>query len=313
ANGLGGYASGTVSGVITRRYHGLLIAALPAPLGRIVMLSTVAEQLTLGDGREVEIGGRERSGDAPDARGTGYLTEFRLEGGLPRLRHDVEGLVIEERLFLSHMQNTMPGTYQLRAGADRAELRLRPWVNFRRQELPVSEPLGQGYEFRAIGDLYEICLPASELPPLRFRLSAADVTFTLKGRRLDNVLYPVEESRGYQARGDLWSPGYFRFTVSKVRSATLVASTETPETMHVLEPAEALYAERGRRRRLVAHAAPEAREGVPAELVLAADQFIITPAGRLEEAARAHAYGDEVRTAIAGYHWFTDWGRDTMI
>ena len=53
--------------------------------------------------------------------------------------------------------------------------------------------------------------------------------------------------------------------------------------------------------------------GPAAELVLAADQFIITPAGRVEDAARAHAAGDEVRTVIAGYHWFTDWGRDTMI
>src|SRR5262249_39583008 len=76
---------------------------------------------------------------------------------------------------------------------------------------------------------------------------------------------------------------------------------------------QALAAERGRRRRLVAHAAPEAREGVPAELVLTADQFIVTPAGRLEEVARAHAYGDEVRTVIAGHHWFTDWGPGTMI
>src|SRR4051794_16094372 len=89
-NGLGGYASGTVPGVITRRYHGLLIAALPAPLGRVVMLSHVAEQLQFDDGRCVEIGGREQSGDAPDAHGTGYLTEFRLEAGLPIWRYEVE-------------------------------------------------------------------------------------------------------------------------------------------------------------------------------------------------------------------------------
>src|SRR5437773_9038234 len=95
-NGLGGFGSGTVAGVITRRYHGQLIAALPAPLGRTVMLSHVAEQVRLADGRKLEIGGRERStGDAPDARGTGYLTEFRLESGLPVWRYDVEGLVIE--------------------------------------------------------------------------------------------------------------------------------------------------------------------------------------------------------------------------
>ena len=83
--------------------------------------------------------------------------------------------------------------------------------------------------------------------------------------------------------------------------------------MEVLEPEQALEAERDRRRRLIAQARPAAREGTPAELVLAADQFIITPAGRTEEAARARASGDEVRTVIAGYHWFTDWGRDTMI
>src|SRR5947207_10569164 len=92
ANGLGGYASGTVAGVITRRYHGILIAALPAPLGRTVMLSHVAEQVRLADGREVEMGGRERSGDASDAHGAGYLTEFRLEAGLPVWRYEVEGL-----------------------------------------------------------------------------------------------------------------------------------------------------------------------------------------------------------------------------
>ncbi len=105
-NGLGGYASGTVAGVMTRRYHGLLIAALSAPLGRTVMLSHVAEQGWHADGRLYEIGGRERSSDA-DARGLGYLTEFRLEGGLPVWRYDVGGLVIEKRVFLSHMQNTV--------------------------------------------------------------------------------------------------------------------------------------------------------------------------------------------------------------
>src|SRR2546430_12565149 len=91
-NGLGGYASGTVSGVITRRYHGVLISALPAPLGRIVMLSTVAEQLKFASGKEAEIGGRERSGDARDAHGAGYLTEFRLEGGLPARPDRRQGL-----------------------------------------------------------------------------------------------------------------------------------------------------------------------------------------------------------------------------
>src|SRR5207249_2668978 len=163
-NGLGGYASGTVAGVMTRRYHGLLIAALDAPLGRTVMLSHVAEQLRFPDGRRIEVGGRERTGDAPDAHGTGYLVEFRLEGGLP--------------------------------------------------------------VWRAGGPF----------PSLRLRLWAEDPSFTLKPKRIDNVLYPVEESRGYQARGDLWSPGYFRFVLQPGRRAALVASTESSATMNVLQP-----------------------------------------------------------------------------
>jgi predicted glycogen debranching enzyme len=116
-NGLGGYASGTVAGVITRRYHGLLVAALPAPLGRVVMLSHLAEQIRWPDGRRVEIGGRERSGDAPDARGTGHLVEFRLEAGLPVWRYDADGLTIEKRVFLSYSQNTVHVMYELVDGA----------------------------------------------------------------------------------------------------------------------------------------------------------------------------------------------------
>jgi predicted glycogen debranching enzyme len=313
SNGLGGYASGTVSGVITRRYHGLLIAALPAPLGRIVMLSHVAEQLRWPDGRRIEIGGREWSGDSADAHGTGFLVEFRLEGGLPVWRYNVNGIVLEKRVFLTHMQNTVHILYQLIDGIDAVELALRPSVNFRAQEAPVSQPLGWPYEFRAVADQHEVVLRGSPVPTLRMVLRGDDTRFTVKGKRIERVLYPVEEHRGYQAHGDLWSPGYYRVTLTPAVSAALVASTESFDTMSVLDSERALAAEHNRRRRLLAQAVPEARDGVPAELVLAADQFIITPAGRAEEAARARASGDEVRTVIAGYHWFTDWGRDTMI
>src|SRR5437867_3597073 len=246
-NGLGGYASGTVAGVITRRYHGVLIAALPAPFGRTVMLSRVAEELYLPGGRCVEFGSRGRTGDAPDAHGTGHLVEFRLEGGLPVWRYEMEGLAIEKRLFLSYMQNTVYLMYELVSGAASVDIALRPSVNFRAQELPVSEPLHWPYEFLAVGDRSEIALAGSPLPPLRLRWRGVDATFTLDPKRIDNVLYPVEESRGYQARGDLWSPGVFRLSLSAGAPATLVASTESPETMNILQPAVALQAERDRK------------------------------------------------------------------
>src|SRR5688572_8008357 len=81
-NGLGGYASGTISGSVSRRYHGLLIAALPAPLGRVVMFNHLAEFLLLPDGRKVQIGGEE-PGNAGDQKAEHFITEFRLENGLP--------------------------------------------------------------------------------------------------------------------------------------------------------------------------------------------------------------------------------------
>jgi len=312
-NGLGGYASGTVAGVITRRYHGVLISALPAPLGRIVMLSHVAEQLRWPDGRRQELGNHERARDARSVVGPGYLVEFRLESGLPVWRYDVDGVILEKRLFLTYRQNTVHIRYELVDGSDQVEIALRPSVNFRAQELPVSEPLAWPYEFRAVGERAEICLPDSPLPPLRLMVCCDAVTFTLKDKRTENVLYPVEESRGYQASGVLWSPGYYKLTLSRGAPATFMASTEPFEIMTVVQGEYALGAERERRHRLIARADLAADDSVARELVLAADQFVIIPAGRLEEAARAHASGDEVRTVIAGYHWFTDWGRDTMI
>src|SRR5215468_5669612 len=98
-NGLGGYASGTISGAITWRYHGLLIAALPAPFGRMVMLNHLAEDVRKPDGTVLHIGGDEPSQpeEAPDITGH-YLTEFRLENGIPIWRYEFEGIVLERQL-----------------------------------------------------------------------------------------------------------------------------------------------------------------------------------------------------------------------
>src|SRR5689334_1082795 len=82
-NGLGGYASGTIAGAVTRRYHGLLIAALPAPLGRVVMWNHISEHLRFGDDDVVSLGGEERAGGRLELHGAQHLREFRLEDGLP--------------------------------------------------------------------------------------------------------------------------------------------------------------------------------------------------------------------------------------
>src|SRR4051795_10072911 len=115
-NGLGGYASGTVSGAITRRYHGLLIAALPAPLGRVVMWNHVSEFLHFADGEVISLGAEERAGGQLNLKSADYLCEFRLEDGLPIWAYRVRGAVIEKRVLLPDLQNTVHVAYRLLEG-----------------------------------------------------------------------------------------------------------------------------------------------------------------------------------------------------
>src|SRR5207248_10041713 len=114
-NGLGGYATGTIGGAVTRRYQGLLIAALPAPLGRQMMLNHLSELLRLPDGTTVLFGGEETEG-ALALHGADHLTEFRLEAGLPVWRYELKGIAFEKRVLLPHMQNTVHVHYRLVEG-----------------------------------------------------------------------------------------------------------------------------------------------------------------------------------------------------
>jgi predicted glycogen debranching enzyme len=311
-NGLGGYASGTIAGVATRRFHGLLIAALPAPHGRTMMLNELNEFLQLADGSVIALCGEERRPGGVEMGMGQYLAEFRLEAGLPVWRYELGSLVLEKHLLLPHRQNTTLVTYQLLSSAQPVRLILRPALSFRPHEGRVSDPQTEQYMLTIVEDRYEISGKYC-YPPLRLQLLGHDAALTLDRGLVRDQFYRLEARRGYDSQGTLWSPGYFTVTLQPGQPVTLIASTEEWSTVHALTPAEALLAERERRERLLIAAAPAAQTGLGAELVLAADQFIILPAGRIEEAARARAAGDEVHTVIAGYHWFTDWGRDTMI
>ncbi|HEX4947386.1 MAG TPA: amylo-alpha-1,6-glucosidase [Blastocatellia bacterium] len=311
-NGLGGYASGTVAGVATRRFHGLLIAALPAPLGRLMMFNHLAEYLILPDGSAHQISGEEQTTTDRVITSAQSLAEFRLEAGLPVWVYQVGNIQVEKRVLLPHLQNTVQISWKLLAGAESLQLRLRPGFYFRPHEGLVSTPLSEPYKLTIVGDRYEIST-RDDYPPLRLLLQGDETRLTLDRGILENQFYTIEANRGYDSQGALWSPGYFGTRLTMDQTTTLLASTETWLRIQALTPAEAYEAERERRRRLLFAAPQAAHQEMGAELVLAADQFIITPAGRAEEAVRIRAAGDEVRTVIAGYHWFTDWGRDTMI
>lgn len=213
---------------------------------------------------------------------------------------------------MPHGQNSVAIQYRLLAGYGQLLIRLRPAFQFRGHNDPVSRSIEQPYPLTAIGDRFE--LHPQDFPAVRLRLlSVQDAGLLLDGGRMQPMFYQLEADRGYDCRGVVWSPGYFRARLAPGESLTLVASTESWEVVDALSPDIAFAAELERRSWLLLAAGPQAAEGVGEELVLAADQFIIQPTTRLADTARAHATGDEARTVIAGYYWFGDWGRDTMI
>ncbi|GAB3645280.1 amylo-alpha-1,6-glucosidase [Ramlibacter alkalitolerans] len=311
-NGLGGYASGSVAGVATRRYHGLLIAALPTPIGRTVMLSHLGEWVRLPDRRTIRVAGEERPErpyELPD-----ILTEFRLEMGLPVWTYHVGDAVIEKRILLPYGQNTVHLNYRMVAGGHGVRLILRPRLHFRGHENPVEDSYDEPCRLHVLSNRFEVHSESNpQLPPLRMTLLGRDAQLVLEGGNFEEFFYRLEAARGYAARGRVWTPGRFRAELAPGEECTLIASTESWDTIHALNPQQALRAEHARREKLIEQADPAARTGRAAELVLAADQFIIAPFSRQADAARAQAEGDQARTVIAGYHWFTDWGRDTMI
>jgi predicted glycogen debranching enzyme len=309
-NGLGGYASGTVGGFMTRRYHGLLIAALPNPLGRTMMLAQLHARVQLPDGRVVTLEAMETSGGL-EGSGVELLEEFRLELGLPVWRYRVGQQLIERRVYFAHLQNTVYVRYRRLEGDGPVRLSLRPALSFRMHDAPVSSREPGAYRASFVGDHLEV-QGSEHMPPLRLQLVGDQPVFAYRPERIDQLLFRVEAARGYDSSGDLWCPGGYQIELGDV-PATLVASTEPWETVGAMSPAQAHEFENVRRARLAELASPERPDAVAGELAIAADKFLFLPAGRIADATRARAQGEELRSVIAGYHWFTDWGRDTMI
>lgn len=316
-NGLGGYASTAISGAITRKYHGLLVAALPAPLGRTIMLSYLYDFVRLADGENRILTQQEFAGEESDfSKLVPYLKEFRTNLGLPRWLYEVQGSYLEKSLFMAHLQNTVLVTYHYLEGDKNLELHIHPYFNMRHHELTVRTDPPSHFDLHAEGDRYEFMNTDSPFPPVRFKVRG-DAAYYNEFNRIHNVFHRIEAERGYDSNGDMTCPGHFVARLSPGQKITLVVSTENWEVIEALSTEDALNAELGRRNYLLLEAEkhiPNLRENEEVQsLVLAADQFIISPATRQGDIAWSHAIGEEARTIIAGYHWFTDWGRDTMI
>ncbi|MEW6683706.1 MAG: amylo-alpha-1,6-glucosidase [Nitrospirota bacterium] len=289
-NGIGGYASGSLAGSNTRRYHGLLVAALTPPTGRVVTLSKLEETLSVG-GESFALSTNQYPGTIWP-QGYRLLAAFRRFPAPTFVYRPREGVELEKAIWMIPGRNTTVVRYTLRAAPWPVAISFVPlvaWIDYHAQF-----HRREGFPFAWSWQEPECCLVAYQgTPPLR--IVAPRARFIAGAAWYDNVEHLRELERGLDFRGDLYAPGSFEARLSPGESLTVTATIET--TAAPLTEAE--LAER--QRRLIALAGLSDPFGQ--QLVLAADQFVVhvpeTPAIR--------------STIIAGYPWFTDWGRDTMI
>ena len=297
ANGLGGFASSTVAGINTRRYHGLLMAATQPPTGRMLLLSKVEETLVLGD-RRFDLSANCYPG-AVHPRGFELLTEFRLDP-FPTFVYRVENLEIEKRVFMVHGENTTVVEFELRSVhgepiPSSVLLEVRPLVAFRDYHSTTHRNDSADVSLEILPGIVSV-RPYDGVPRLYFGHNADNVEPT--GDWYFNFELNVERERGLDFHEDLLNPFVARYDLHAAQTAVLIASTQP----HLAADASPLrQSEVARRRRAVTQAqGPTQREGQLIQgLYRAADQFIVKRG--------------ELETIIAGYHWFADWGRDTMI
>jgi predicted glycogen debranching enzyme len=290
-NGLGGFASGTIAGANTRRYHGLLTAALHPPGRRMLLLSKLEETLVLG-GHRIDLSTNEYAG-AIHPEGYLLLTNFRLDP-FPIWTFDVEGVRLEKAVFMPHGSNTVQVEYKLLQAPSpgtEAVLEVRPLVAFRDYHSTTHE---NGVFNRALEIAPNLVSlqPYAGLPRLYFAHDAAELHE--QGYWFRNFLYRVEQERGLDFQEDLFNPFVLTWNLSDKQSATVIASAEQKDFR---QAAAARKTELQRRHQLVASSPVD--DPLVRALAVAADQYLVRR-------------GEEW-TVIAGYPWFTDWGRDTMI
>jgi predicted glycogen debranching enzyme len=290
-NGIGGYASSTVSGANTRRYHGLLVAATHPPVGRLVMLSKLEEALVV-DGERFELATNVYGDDVIHPHGYRNLRRFRLDP-FPVYTYANDRFVLEKSVLMPRGQNTVVVEYVLTAqpGVTDIQLEISPLIAFRDYHAtthrnPVLDPA----VVRSDG-LVEV-KPYRDLPSLYLAHDAAEVSVT--GYWYNNLEYAEERARGLDHHEDLFSPLTFRVGMNSGSRFVLIASTELQSTDRVNE-----YREAEIRRHELAVSRSSSSSELIRRLKTAAEHFIV---------ARP-----PFKTVVAGYHWFGDWGRDTMI
>jgi glycogen debranching enzyme len=325
-NGLGGFGCGTVAGSLTRRYHGLLVAALKVPLGRLLLLSKFDETAEYG-GRSYPLFTNRWSGGVVDPHGYRYLERFRLEGTTPVWTFACADALLEKRVWMQRGANTTYVRYDLVRASLPLKLSLKALVNYRNYHALTHagdrrmsvEATERGLRVLA----YEGATP--------FYVLSASCVAKPAHDWYHNFDLAMERSRGLDDQEDHLHAGDFYAHLVPGGSVTLAVSLDPSPDLDGQSAYQArLRHDRAQLRRW-AEAFPRESSQAPAwihQLVLAASQFIVQrptrqvtgdpPAGQSASAAGrlvgpSAGVGPDGRSVIAGYPWFCDWGRDTMV
>ncbi len=296
-NGIGGYASGTVSGMLTRKYHGLLVASLNPP-GERTLLCTKLDETLIYKGKSYPLFTNQWADNSINPLGYQYLVQFQLEGSTPVWTFAVEDCVLQKRVWMKEGENTTCVAYYLAQASEDVTLQLDCFVNYRDHhhvtkatwEMSV-EPCENGCEIKA----KENATP--------FYLFCEDAEFKNENTWYYNFKLTAEEERGYEALDHSLKAGSFIKKLSPGQLISFVA-TINPETS--LNGIEA-YEEKIDSQIKTLDGSWASEGNHPAwvkQLVLSANQFIVS---------KSTENRPNGKTIIAGYHWFSEWTRDTMI
>lgn len=287
-NGLGGWSSSSIINANTRRYHGLLVAATNPPAERTVLLSKLDETIVIGNDR-VELGCNCYNGNVIHPHGYQFLKSFS-KGLFPEWIYETEAVQLKKTIAMIHGENTVVVWYEVLKAKQPFTLELLPLMAGRFYHTLQHE----GPQMHWDVDFNDGLFHNQPDDGLNVYINIPGSTYTHTPRWFKNFTYSVEEYRGLDHTEDLFNHGVFSMPLQKGDSIGIIISTEDPSEKNAQQ---LLKAETDRREKLLKE---QPQDETLQQLVLAADQFIVKR-------------GADLKTIIAGYHWFTDWGRDTMI
>jgi predicted glycogen debranching enzyme len=312
-NGIGGYASGTISGILTRRYHGLLVAALKPPVARTLLLAKL-DEIVGYNGQSYDLSANRWADETISPQGYLNIESFSLEGTTPVWHFAFADGLLEKRIWMQQGENTTYIRYRYLRGSQPISLSLKALVNYRDHhgdtkgkslfKIDINE---KNLKIKAFTDAASLYLSAISPNPNQTH----NFNWEFNHIWYRNFALSVEKYRGLNETEDHLLAATGNCILQPGDSLTIVASTESNAQ---LDSKVSLQEKSNRERKLLdfwdfSHSIPSTSQTLDRnhwikQLVLAADQFIVD---------RSLPDNPKGKTIIAGYPWFTDWGRDTMI